>query len=247
MLLIVYLLTGTITGFVVNLVIYRNTITRCLLNVEREQGRSVRHRARVGWHLAGVVRRRVDCRERRRELRQPDRDSGLRHLHLVLGRRDHPRNHVLNNAGDTRAALVTSDFAADRAAAGVDQPAFTHRKQTYNRYRKDVAAGNFTLNAVDTEEIEFQRGPRAGILLPICLSANAFAGGARKAQASLAGQGLTASLRPDATRHASTATTSFSPSARRCLSARRGRCRSPTTSLSVTTPYRAKSTRAPAA
>lgn len=192
MLLIVYLLTGTITGFVVNLVIYRNTITRCLLNVELSKvDQFAIERALAGISLAlcdgvSIVENAVENCGSQIEIPACgifisfSVDATIR------------ENHVLNNAGDTRAALVTSDFAADRAAAGVDQPAFTHRKQTYNRYRKDVAAGNFTLNAVDTEEIEFQRGPRAGILLPICLSANAFAGGARKAQASLAGQGLTA-------------------------------------------------------
>lgn len=211
MMLLIYMLTGTITGFVIDLVIYRNKIVRCVLDAP-ETGDDIFAivRATGGIALAlsdglyieeNIVQ---DCgRDARRAL------CGIFSAFAIdVTVRE---NYVLNNGGDTRARQITRDFANVNEFASVDsvdsdtgftpQPttgapppppqampgsntrfrtnaqAEYARKATYDDYRRGQATGNLI---TVTPALTVDPGPRGGIILPICLSANLFMGGSSK-------------------------------------------------------------------
>lgn len=210
-LLLVYMATGTITGFVVDLTIYRNTITRCLLNAALSNAdQFVVERALGGISLAlcdGVNIEENVVQNCGRGAATPVCGIFISFSIDVTIR----ENHILNNGQDRRAEQVIEQIltppkqtikagpaqpSMDAAAGATEKVSLNNRHSVYSknqaayeRYRLSEATGNFAINVPD---IEFQRGPRAGILLPMCLSTNIFAGAAlRKATANLGAQGLT--------------------------------------------------------
>ncbi|MDL1900267.1 hypothetical protein FBR02_05805 [Anaerolineae bacterium CFX9] len=189
LMLIIYMLTGTITGFVIDLVIYRNRIVRCVLDAPAA-GDDIFAIARATGGIALALNDGMyieenivqDCgRDARRAL------CGIFAAFAVdVTVRD---NYVLNNGGDTRARQITADFAADRftatpAAGSGDTvmvrsaaPQESVHKASYDEFRRGQAAGNL---AAFTPALTVDAGPRGGIVLPICLSANLFMGGSSK-------------------------------------------------------------------
>lgn len=213
LLYLVYIATGTITGFVVDLTIYRNTITRCLLNAALTNADQFAiERALGGISLAlcdGVNIEENVVQNCGRGAEMPVCGIFISFSIDVTIR----ENHILNNGQDRRAEQIIDEVLrspTNTIKAGPTQPGAVagveaestqtlslrnrnsvHLKNqaAYERYRLAEATGNFAINVPD---IDFQRGPRAGILLPLCLSTNLFAGAAlRKATANLGAQGLT--------------------------------------------------------
>jgi hypothetical protein len=205
LLYLVYVATGTITGFVIDLTISRNTITHCLQNAPLTNvDQFAIERALGGISLAlcdGVSIEENIIQNCGRGAEIPVCGVFISFSIDVTIR----ENHILNNGQDRRAESVIAEFVDTPDVFGGPppmQPAGTSRRGsinresdyaskrfTYDRYRVSMASGSFTANVPD---IDFGRGPRAAILLPICLSANVFAGGAaQKATASLNTQGLT--------------------------------------------------------
>ena len=183
----VYMLTGTITGFVVDLTIYRNRITRCLQNAPLADSDAFAvERALGGISLAlcdGVTIEENIVEDCGSGAQTPVCGIFISFSIDVTIR----ENHVLNNGQDRRAERAIGDFVRnagqDTLVADVSPSvgrvgnANPRYAADYNRYRVGTAAGAFTTNI---PTIEFGRGPRAGILLPICMSTNIFAGGAAK-------------------------------------------------------------------
>ncbi|HEY0736993.1 MAG TPA: DUF6519 domain-containing protein [Herpetosiphonaceae bacterium] len=211
LLYLVYIATGTITGFVVDLTIYRNTITRCLLNAALSNvDQFAIERALGGISLAlcdGVNIEENVVQSCGRGAEMPVCGIFISFSIDVTIR----ENHILNNGQDRRAEQIVDGILAGPQSTlkgGPTQPstfttaesiqkmsltnrnsAYINNQAAYERYRLSEATGNFAINVPD---IDFQRGPRAGILLPLCLSTNIFAGASlRKATANLGAQGLT--------------------------------------------------------
>ncbi|MBV9787502.1 MAG: hypothetical protein JOZ51_04980, partial [Chloroflexi bacterium] len=209
LLALVYMTTGTVTGFVVDLTIYRNTIARCLLDATLSNvDQFAIERALGGISLALCDG--VNIEENVIESCGHGAETPVCGIFISFSIDVTIReNHVLNNGQDQRAEQAIAEIVAAPAAtlkaapaqpstlrAGLSPQAglsnrgsYIDNQAAYERYRLSAATGNFAINAPD---IDFQRGPRAGILLPICLSTNMFAGAAlRKATANLGAQGLT--------------------------------------------------------
>ncbi len=196
MMLVVYILTGTITGFVVNLTITENTITRCLRNAPplNNNGQFTLDRALGGIALSlvdGVI---ID--------ENVIEDCGAGAERPICGVflafavdatvRD---NHVLNNGQDTRlldqaidvTSVMTDPFTPtmdkSSGAGTVETRASTGSPNTINymslnqteyaAFRQNEAMVNLETPII----LELERGPRGGIVIPICFSANMFAGG----------------------------------------------------------------------
>ncbi|GEM_PF-1394620 len=201
LMMMIYMLTGTITGFVVDVTITENTITRCLLNAPplTNFGRFTLDRALGGIALALVDGFVVD--ENRVEDCGAGAERAICGIYAAFAVDATVRdNHVLNNGQDTReldalieqVSQIESEFDAAMGSvfggggtAGTaggeaipgqpyQQRAYLNQTQ-YNAFRQQDAM----YTAVDTSaELELERGPRGGIVLPVCFSANLFAGGA---------------------------------------------------------------------
>ncbi|AEB09659.1 right-handed parallel beta-helix repeat-containing protein [Desulfobacca acetoxidans] len=190
LLYLVYIATGTITGFVVDLTIYRNTITRCLQNVPLTKvDQFAIERALGGISLAlcdGVNIEENMIQDCGRDAATPVCGVFLSFSIDVTIR----ENHILNNGQDRRAEQAIKEYGAVSETEESELPgSISEKRGSYNRYRVTNASGYLAANIPD---IDYGRGPRAAILLPICLSANVFAGGAaQEAVASLNAQGLT--------------------------------------------------------
>lgn len=197
LLYLVYIATGAITGFVVDLTIARNTIVRCLRNAPLTNlDQFAIERALGGISLALCDRVSI--------VENTVQDCGQGAELPVCGVfisfsvdvkvRD---NRILNNGQDRRAEQAIEDFAITEGASLTHVTTFAKRgaakanQVQYTSYRTNLAAGNILS---DKSDVKLGRGPRAAILLPICLSSNVFAGGAATATAvRLGAQGMTGS------------------------------------------------------
>jgi hypothetical protein len=188
-LLMVYLLTGTITGFSVDLTIYRNHIVRCLQNVVLPAVQTIGEfsieRGIGGVSLAlcdGVTIAENVIEECGRGAEIPV--CGIFVSFAVDATLKD--NHVLNNGQDTRlrdqklrAVQEQTNFfgrsvSPDTATESLGKTETSYNAAAYVRFRTNQAAG-FSV----APNLEFRLGPRGGIVIPFCLSANAFAGAAR--------------------------------------------------------------------
>lgn len=221
LMMVVYLLTGTITGFVVDLVITENEITRCLLFPPPLNSREnfTLDRALGGIALAlcdGVL-----INENRIEDCGAGVERPICGVYLAFSVEATVRdNFVLNNGQDigafnelidqivpesdqlfgnfTMSQANPDDFEVAQSQPPIQmagdniqaqqRTAAAARTQTTGVNNAQIAQTNYAaynqfstteafVAAEQVPEVNFERGPRGGIVLPVALSANAFAGG----------------------------------------------------------------------
>lgn len=180
-LLLVYVLTGTITGFVSDLLILRNRITRCARNVDIPEPVSFLFaRGMGGISLAlsdGLTISENIIENCGRGIEIPI--CGIySSLTIDMTIKD---NHILNNghavlARDIESVIPVGDALEATPVIQPGAPGLRTRAayHTYHASYTPAVASRFT--SLSATAPALRDGPRGAIVIPICLSANAFAG-----------------------------------------------------------------------